>query len=322
MTLPFAVSFLLALIMTGGSSATIPEVNPAAANSFVAKDSRARADSSVKPGGAMRSDTAAKPVGIPEATQPDSSASPESAPYTNPADLRVIVNHAFTVGENLKYTIYYGPIAAGSATIEIPTYVYYESRKCYKVEFTMRSAPFFDIFFKVRDYYYSLIDAKGLFPWKFEQHIHEGGYKKDFTAWFDQCNHTATTSQGGPYTIMPYTQDAVSTFFYARTLNFDTLAVGNEIQFSNFYQDKVYPLKVKYLGKENVHTKAGKFHCRVIEPVIVKGGLFKNTGKITIWITDDSLKLPVKVKTDVVIGSVVAELKSYSGLAGIPTSKY
>ncbi len=243
-------------------------------------------------------------------------------PYTSEAQLRVLVNTAFNVGEKLNYDIYYGPIAAGSATIETPSTVYYEGRKCYKVEFSMRSAPFFDIFFKVRDYYYSLIDVKGLFPWKFEQHVREGGYKRDFVATFDQCNHTAKTSGGGPYIIQPYTQDAVSSFFFARTLNYDTLDVGEEIHFSNFYEDKVYPLDVKYLGREDIRTKAGRFHCQVIEPVIVKGGLFKNTGKITVWVTDDSLKLPVKVKTEVVIGSVVAELSGFSGLAGVPTAKY
>ncbi len=250
----------------------------------------------------------------------DTSAAPP--PYTSEADLRILVNDAFTVGEKLNYDIYYGPINAGSATIETPSYMYYEGRKCYKVEFSMRSAPFFDIFFKVRDYYYSLIDVQGLFPWKFEQHIREGGYKKDFVAWFDQCNHTARTSEGGPFIIQPYSQDAVSTFFYARTMDYDTLSPGAEIHFSNFYQDKVYPLDVKYLGKQDIETKAGRFHCQVIEPVIVKGGLFKNTGKITVWITADSLKIPVKVKTEVVIGSVVAELSGYSGLAGVPTAKY
>ena len=252
----------------------------------------------------------------------DTSKKEAPPPFTRLSDLRVISNNAFTVGEKLTYAIHYGPIVAGSATIETPSYVYYAGRKCYKVEFTMRSAPFFDFFFKVRDYYFSLIDVRGLFPWKFEQHIREGGYKKDFIAWFDQCSHTATTNEGGPYVIKPYTQDAVSTFFFARTLNYDTLKAGEEIHFSNFYENKVYPLDVKYLGKEDVHTKAGKFPCQVIEPVIVKGGLFKNTGKITIWITDDSLKVPVKVKTDVVIGSVIAELTSYSGLAGPLTSKY
>jgi hypothetical protein len=237
-------------------------------------------------------------------------------------DLRNLVNRAFTVGENLDYNIYYGPIVAGSATISVPLYQYYNDRKCYKIEFTMRSAKFFDFFFKVRDEYYSLMDVQGLFPWKFEQHIREGGYKKDFIAWFDQINHTARTSEGGLYKIQPYTQDAVSTFFYARTLNYDTMMVGQEIHFSNFYDNKVYPLDVRYVGKEDVQTKAGKFHCQIIEPIIIKGGLFRNTGKIVIWITDDSLKIPVKVQTQVVIGSVVAELVDYRGLAGPPSAKF
>ncbi len=246
----------------------------------------------------------------------------EEKPDVDDYDFRTIRNFAFTAGERLDYAIDYGPIAAGSATISIPSYQCYDSRKCFKIEFSMRSAPFFDIFFKVRDFYSSLMDVHGLFPWKFEQHIREGGYKKDYVARFNQVNHTAFTSSGGPYEIKPYTQDAVSTFFYARALDYDTLKVGEELHFSNFYENKVYPLNVKYLGKQNIATKAGRFHCQVIEPVIVKGGLFRNTGKIVIWISDDSLKVPIKVSTQVVIGSVDAELVHYSGLAGPLASKY
>jgi hypothetical protein len=241
---------------------------------------------------------------------------------TNDNDLRTLNNSAFTAGEKLNYDIYYGPIVAGSATIAVPSYEYYSNLKCYRVEFTMRSAKFFDLFFKVRDYYYSLLDVRGLFPWKFEQHIREGGYKNDFVAWFDQRSHTAKTSEGGPYDIQPYSQDIVSTFFYARTLDYDTMKVGQKIHFSNFYENKVYPLDVKYLGQEDVETKAGKFHCQIIEPIIVKGGLFRNTGKIVVWITDDSLKVIVKVQTQVAIGSVVAELVNYSGLAGTLAAKF
>jgi len=236
--------------------------------------------------------------------------------------LRTSSNNAFTVGENLNYDVYYGPIVAGSATIAVPSYESYSDRKCYRLEFTMHSAKFFDLFFKVRDSYYSLMDVSGLFPWKFEQHVREGGYKRDFTAWFDQRNHTAKSSEGGPYDISPYTQDIVSTFFYARTLNYDTMKAGQEVHFSNFYENKVYPLDVRFLGNQDLRTKAGKFHCQEIEPIIVKGGLFRNTGKILIWITDDSLKLPVKVQTQVVIGSVSAELVSYSGLHGTLAAKF
>jgi hypothetical protein len=234
---------------------------------------------------------------------------------------RILPNMAFTVGEKLDYDITYGPIVAGSATISTTSYEFYNGRKCYKVEFRMRSARFFDVFFKVRDYYSSLIDTAGLFPWRFEQHQKEGGYIKDFEAWFDQRNHTARTSEGGPYDIPPYTQDAVSTFFYARTLNYDTMKIGQKVHFTNFYENKVYPLDVKYLGQQNVETKAGIFHCQIIEPIIVEGGLFKNTGRIMLWITDDSLEVPVKVQTQVAIGSVDAELVDYTGLAGPLTAK-
>jgi hypothetical protein len=236
--------------------------------------------------------------------------------------LRCLPNSAFTVGEKLEYDIVYGPIVAGSATISTPAYESYNNRECYKVEFTMRSAKFFDIFFKVRDYYSSLIDVKGLFPWKFDQHQIEGGYKKDFEAWFDQENHTAMTNEGGPYDIQPYTQDAVSSFFFARTLNYDTMKVGEEVHFTNFYDNKVYPLDVKYIGQQDIETKAGKFRCQIIEPIIVKGGLFRNTGRIVIWITKDSLKIPVKVQTKVAIGSIDAELVGYSGLAGPITARF
>jgi hypothetical protein len=235
--------------------------------------------------------------------------------------IRAVSNKAFNVGEKLDYDITYGLIVAGGATISTPSWESFNDRRCYKVEFTMRSAKFFDIFFKVRDYYSSIIDSAGLFPWRFEQHIREGGYKKDFQAWFDQVNHIARSSDGGPYAIPPYTQDAISTFFYARTLNYDTMNAGQKVQFANFYNDKVYPLDVKYLGQQDVETKAGRFHCQIIEPIIVNGGLFKNTGRIVIWITDDSLKVPVRVQTQVAIGSVNADLVAYSGLAGQLTAR-
>ncbi len=245
-----------------------------------------------------------------------------TSPQSVDTVFRTLPNNSFTVGEKLEYDIVYGPIVAGSATISIPSFETYGNRHCYKVDFTMRSAKFFDFFFKVRDYYSSLIDVSGLFPWSFEQHVKEGGYKRDFQAWFDQANHTVKTSDGGPYPILPYTQDIVSTFFYARTLDYDTMKIGQEIHFSNFYENKVYPLDVKYLGQEDIETKAGKFHCQIIEPIIVKGGLFKNTGRLILWVTADSLKVPVRVQTQVTIGSVSADLVSYDGLAGAMISKF
>ena len=89
----------------------------------------------------------------------------------------------------------------------------------------------------------------------------------------------------------------------------------------NFYNDKVYDLNVKYLGKETVTVTAGTFDCIIVEPLVQEGGLFKSEGSITVWLSDDDLKIPVKVKTKVVIGSIDAELTKYEGLAGKLTSR-
>jgi hypothetical protein len=55
--------------------------------------------------------------------------------------------------------------------------------------------------------------------------------------------------------------------------------------------------------------------------MIKEDELFKSEGSIYVWLSDDSLKIPVRVKTKVVVGSVDAYLKSYEGLAGKLTSK-
>ncbi len=99
------------------------------------------------------------------------------------------------------------------------------------------------------------------------------------------------------------------------------MKINDMVLLHNFYNDKVYDLNVKYLGKETVSVTAGTFDCIVVEPLVQEGGLFKSEGSITVWLSDDNLKLPVKVKTKVVIGSIDAELTKYDGLAGKLTSK-
>jgi hypothetical protein len=91
---------------------------------------------------------------------------------------------------------------------------------------------------------------------------------------------------------------------------------GETIRLENFYRDTVYPLDVKYLGTETVQVEAGEFECIMVEPIIVAGGLFKSEGNIIIWLSNDDLKIPVKVKTKILIGSIDAELTKFEGLKG------
>ena len=235
-------------------------------------------------------------------------------------NFRKLENYSFTVGEKLTFDVKYGFVTAGVAVMEIPKMKRIAGRDVYQITFKVNSIPSFDPFYKVRDRYETYLDKEGLFPWRFEQHIREGGYSRDFSAFFDQRRGIAKTSEGS-YEIPIYVNDIVSAFYYARSLNFSNLQEGEVFELHNFYKDRVYPLQIVYHGKETIDVEAGTFRCIMVEPVIVEGGLFKTEGNIVIWLSDDQLRIPVKVKTKIIVGSIDAELIEYEGLLVEPTSK-
>ena len=233
---------------------------------------------------------------------------------------RSIPNNAFSAGERLVFDVGFGFITAGEAVMEIPDYEYAGGRKCYRIEFRVTSLPFFSSFYKVEDRYSTLLDVEGLFPWRLEQHIREGGYRRDFTADFDHVGLVASTPEG-TYPIPPYVHDIVSAFYFSRLLDFTGFRPGQKVHLQNFYKDSTYELDVKYRGKQTIEVDAGTFDCIVVEPLVKEGGLFKSEGSILVWLTDDERRVPVKVMSKIVIGSISAELREYSGINGPITAK-
>lgn len=238
-----------------------------------------------------------------------------AADTTRVINLRSIPHSAFDVGERFVFDVGYGPIVAGEAIMEIPKTDTINGRECYRVVFRVNSTPSFSWVYKVEDYYETYLDRQGIFPWRFVQKIREGSYRRDFYAEFDQIRNIARTPDG-TYQIPPYVHDVVSAFYFVRTLDFSKTRVGEKIFLENFYKDKTYPLAVKFLGRQRVQVNAGEFDCIIVEPLIREGGLFKSDGRVIIWLTDDERKIPVKVSTQIVIGSIYAELREVSGITG------
>ncbi len=225
-------------------------------------------------------------------------------------------NEAFGFGERLDYKVKYGFIVAGEGYLHIlQRPVYRNNRKCYDVRFQVNSLKSLEWIYRVRDWYSTVLDVDGIFPWEFEQHIREGNYKRDFKAVFDQERNLAF-AEGKTYKVPPYVHDIVSAFYYVRTLPLGSMPKDTVFYLYNFFKDSTYRLGVKILGKQTVEVEAGKFRCVVVEPLVVEGGLFKSEGSIYIWLTDDDRKIPVKVATKILIGFVSADLVSYRGLRG------
>jgi hypothetical protein len=229
--------------------------------------------------------------------------------------LRKYSNQAFGGGEYLRFDVNYEFITVGEAVMRINDTVYHNDRRCHEVNFTVDSKSFFDLVYKVRDRYRTVLDAEGLFPWRFEQHIREGGYTRDFIAEFDQIQHVAKTSEG-QYKIPPYVHDIMSAFYFARTVDYSNFKPGQKIHLQNFYKDSTYELDVRFKGRQEIEVEAGKFKCVVIEPLAKEGGLFKSEGRVYVWLTDDERKIPVRVSSKVAIGSIDSELIEYRGING------
>jgi len=226
---------------------------------------------------------------------------------THPNIDRSVDNIAFGVGEWLHFDIGYGFINAGTATMEVKEIVEYNGRPAYQLVSTARSNKFFSSFFPVRDRVESIIDAIGLFSWRFEKNLREGNYRSHRQYAFDQINNY-TVYKGDTMEVAPYVQDALSILYYIRT---QPLEVGKSIFVDNFTDGKNYPLEVRVLEKERIETKAGEFECLVLEPLMRSSGIFKHEGRLTVWLTDDRLRLPVQMKSKVVVGSITAELTDY-----------
>lgn len=225
-------------------------------------------------------------------------------------------NSAFSYGEKLEYDINYKFIRAGYGTFEIDKDPFkIEDQKAYQINFEVRSLKMLEWIYKVRDRYTTIVNENTLLPYKYDQKIREGGYRRDNWAIFDRENGRAITNRDTTE-IDENVFDIVSAFYFIRTMDLQSFPNDTTINLKQFYEDSTYALDVKIIKRDTVEVDAGEFNTILIEPLVVDGGLFQSEGRILIWLTDDKRKIPVKVGTEIAIGFVGAELTNYSGLTG------
>jgi hypothetical protein len=100
----------------------------------------------------------------------------------------------------------------------------------------------------------------------------------------------------------------LSAFYYVRT---QPLEIGKSLFIDNHADKKNYPLEVKVIRKERIEVEAGTFDCLVVEPILQASAIFEQKGSLTVWLTDDHIRMPVLMKSKVVIGSIATELTEY-----------
>lgn len=212
----------------------------------------------------------------------------------------------FGPGESLRFSIEYGLIKAGSAWLEVAQMETYRGRRCYHLVSRAESNDFMSKIYKVRDRIDSLIDAEGLYSYRYKKRLREGGYNKDYDAAYDPANGKVKYTDGKTFDMAPWSKDALAAFYYVR---FVPLEVGQDVVIPHHSDQASGTIVVKVHRKESIEVPAGKFNCIVIEPVMASGGIFKSSGNLTIWVTDDARRVPVLMKSKIPVGSIDAVLQ-------------
>jgi hypothetical protein len=237
-----------------------------------------------------------------------------------------VVNSAFIPGELLRFKVYYdsyltGKVVAGTASLEVKfEKKEFEGRPVYHTVGEGKSKGAFNLFFKVEDRFESFIDAEFLCPLYFTRHTREGDYKKNDEVRFNQQIGSAV-SRYVTKNIPPGTQDIISVFYYARTLDISGLKPGDYFNMTFYLDDSVYVSRVYFEARETVVTYAGTFRCMKFKPMVATGNVFSQPYPMAVWVTDDQYRIPILAKSDVIIGSVKMELVEYKGLPGVPPSR-
>jgi hypothetical protein len=213
----------------------------------------------------------------------------------------------FGVGESLTFEIKYGFIGAGTAVIGIPDVVTVRGYPCYHIVSIAESNSFFSVFFRVRDVVESYMDMRELVPLRFEKRLLEGDFRDHDLVEFDHQRNVAVYPEqdGRVVPIAAGAQDILTSLYYVRMMD---LEVGRSVYIENHADKKNYPLEIRVLRRERVRVDAGRFDCLVVEPVMRTSGLFRQKGRLTVWLTDDERKMPVLMKSKVIIGAITAEL--------------
>lgn len=226
---------------------------------------------------------------------------------------------AFVGGEWLRYKMSYsGFLRAGTAELEVKEEEF-KGKKVYHAIGKGWTTGMIKWFFKVDDHYESYFNKDSIYPLLFKRKIFEGGYQKHVNTTFKHQDKKALVQDfiNRKDTLIAFknVQDMLSSFYYLRNLDVTELKPGDEIKLDMFLDAKTYNFRLRYVGDQDLRIRGGKVRTLKFMPLVQAGRIFKEQESVMIWITADENKIPVRLKANLKVGSLQAELEAYKGLA-------
>ncbi|WP_241558524.1 DUF3108 domain-containing protein [Paracnuella aquatica] len=237
-------------------------------------------------------------------------------PVAPPDEFCGIRNYTFSSGEQISYTVFYnlaGVFVNAGAVSFTTTLQQLNGRPVYHVVGDGRTHNSYDWIYKVRDRYETFIDTATMQPLKFIRNVNEGGDKIFETIAFNKATNTAVTNKGS-FKVPACVQDVLSAIYYARNIDYARYKKGDKIPFSMFLDGELHNLYVRYQGTEEIKTRYGTFNSIKFSPLLIKGTIFEGGEKMTVWVSNDANRVPVRIESPIIVGSVKVDMMGYKGL--------
>ena len=170
--------------------------------------------------------------------------------------------------------------------------------------------------YPVLDTIESFFDTSRGLPTEFRKRQLEGSYEAEFRIGFDRTNNLAKVTGAAKGKPRPDTAlqlsggefDLLSAFLWTRR---NVLEPGKSLWFPLVDNRKRFAsVEVACLRRETISTDTGDVKTILIEPRIHGDALFSSKGKLYIWLTDDPMHIPVRMKSKIKLGTIRADLVS------------
>ena len=229
------------------------------------------------------------------------------------------VNDAFQDGEWFRFRMRYGFLNASYAIATVRETTF-KDQAVYHVAATGKTTGFARWFFKVDDYFDSYFEKDIVRPIRFVRNISEGNYKRHVEIDFDHNNqsgimHDLLRKTKTEISFASNLQDLVSTFYFLRNhFDLEGIRVGETASLHMIYDKKPFAFQFRFLGYENVKTKFGVVPCVKFRPYVEEGRIFKKESGLSLWVSNDNNRIPIKVVAELSVGSLDVDLVDFKGL--------
>jgi len=223
---------------------------------------------------------------------------------------------AYKSGEKIKFRIHYGIVNAGYASIEVKE-IKINNQPIEHVIGKGWTTGMLRWVFPVKDNYQSFINPKTGLPNRAIRKVQEGGYTKNVELFFEKDSVLTVDHKRNKEkrVAAKNVQDMISAFYYLRNNVPQDLKVNEAVEIDMFFDYKKFPFKLVKLRTEKLNTKFGEVECFVFRPMVQSGRIFKAKESLSIWITADKNRIPVRIQAELAVGSLNADIDTYSGLA-------